>query len=155
MVWRFSLDLKWFFLLQKPVPNLQVWSPSWDKDQNRVSSVTVLESGIFLIAVASYGMNIPSIMSLFHLLVSGSIKQFTVVSSLDSNIGDVILVGFLIGSQGCYQILIDFPFATCQQAPCFITSLPLEMLFHAYDPEADSLASMKVCWGKNLALKIL
>ena len=50
--------------------------------KTRIEYLTVLESGIFLIAAASCGMNIPSIMSLFHLLVSGSIKQSTVVSSL-------------------------------------------------------------------------
>ena len=57
-------------------------------------------------------------------------------------IGEVTKGGCLMGSQWSYHILMFFPLPTRNLEPILITSLPFKMLFQAYDPVVDSLASM-------------
>ena len=119
------------------------------------SATTFFDKRIFLIKSASSGMKIPSIISWFQLLVSGFIKQSTVASSIDSKIGEVIFGWCFIGNHQFCQILMDLPSPTRQKAPLRITSLPLIILFHAYEPAIDSFASKIEQCGKNFALKTL
>ena len=109
----------------------------------------------FKIKSASCGAKIPSIISWFQVLVFGIIKQSTVASTIESRIGEFIFGGCLIGSHLCCQIMIDLLSPTRQHAPSRITSRRLRMLFQAYEPVVDSLASKIEQCGKNLALKTL
>jgi len=119
---------------------LQEYCPFYADNQKIESATSFFDKGIFLIILASCGINIPSIISWFQVLVSGFMKQSTVASSFDSRIGEMILEGCLMGSHHCCQILMALPSPTHQQAPSRIMSLPLRMLFHAYEPETESFA---------------
>ena len=60
-----------------------------------------------------------------------------------------------MGSHQCCQILMALPSPTRQQAPSRIMSLPLKLLFHAYELETDSFASKIEQCRKNLTIKTL
>ena len=88
---------------------------------------------------------------------SGSphLSILTVVSSHPSSIDDWTWEGCLHGSHERCQIWTSFPLPILQQAPRLIASRPCKMLFQAYEPRLDSVASIIKQFGKNWGLKIL
>lgn len=68
-------------------------------------------------------------------------------------IGEITFGLCLTGSQLSPHILIELPLPILQTAPFLMTSLPLSMLFHAYDALGRFFASIAEELGKNIALK--
>lgn len=66
--------------------------------------------------------------------------------------GETVVLLTLTGSHLYSLTRTDCPFLILHTIPLRITSLALKILFHAYDPMVDSLASKIEQFGKNLAL---
>ena len=60
-----------------------------------------------------------------------------------------------LGSQWSCHILTAFPFPILHWQPLSSTSLPCNMLFQAWEPLLECLASTKMQFGKKRALKAL
>ena len=120
-----------------------------------VSAWSVWHKGIFKIILASKLNKLALNTSSFHDLSSLSIRELTFASAKVPVQGDTIFGECFTGSQRSPQIDTDLPSPILQTAPRYITSLPLMMLFHAYEAELGLAASIIVQYGKNLALKTL
>ena len=107
-----------------------------------MSSVAAWLRGIFLINLTSLAMNSPSTKSGRHCLVLGSIRLSTFAFT-KSSMGQIgIYGGRFFGSQFCFQMLIFSSFPILYLAPLWMISLPLRILFQAYDPILESAASI-------------
>lgn len=105
----------------------------------------------FFINSASTKLKWWSITSILHLRVDWFINASTDEFCCPKIIREVTFGWNFVGSQLSPHIFICFPSPTLHKIPFRIPSLTWKILLHAYEANADSLASKIVPFGKNLA----
>jgi len=80
-------------------------------------------------------------------------RELTLASGGREGGGAMTVLQILSGSHLSSLMHTNFPFPTRHTMPFLITSLALKMLFHAYEPRVDSLASKMEQLGNNLCFK--